>query len=300
MKKYIVIVLLAVSFIISPVFVSAQSTPMLAATQARIQELRQQLISQLLALINQLKQQLSVLQSQQNQQSQSIDITSPRSGDVWPSGETRQISWTSHGFYGNEWTQVDLVGTRYGLANGSQLMGGNGAVTVTMPNDISPDSYRVKISSVNSPARGGTSVIGYSDYFTVTSGSGIPSSTQQLRADLNVFSDKLSSCTKYKTTFVHPLTGGTMEKEILGIIGGRCNYVEQMPNNGKMECKFTESARIASAQYYRDVAIAESAGTSLDVDSNGQKWTYTIDGKVVENPLQEALDSGMCVISGYR
>lgn len=116
-----------------------------------------------------------------------------------------------------------------------------------------------------------------------------------------VFADKLSSCAKYKTTFKHPLTGDMLEKEILGVIGGKCNYIEQMPNGGKMECKYSESERMAVAQYYKDVANAESVGTSFSADlgSGEQKATYTINGKVVDNPLQEAMTSGACVISGY-
>src|SRR3989344_764110 len=116
-----------------------------------------------------------------------------------------------------------------------------------------------------------------------------------------VFADKLSSCTKYKITFKHPLTGNMLEKEILGVIGGKCNYVEQMPNGGKMERKYSESERVVVAQYYKDVASAESVGTSFSADlgSGEQKATYTINGKVVDNPLQEAMTSGACVISGY-
>ena len=116
-----------------------------------------------------------------------------------------------------------------------------------------------------------------------------------------VFADKLSSCTKYKTTFKHPLTGETFEKEVLGIVSGKCDYVEQMPNGGKMECKYSESERMAVAQYYKDVATAESAGTSVNANlgSGEQKTTYTINGKVVDNPPQEAMNTGACVISGY-
>lgn len=116
-----------------------------------------------------------------------------------------------------------------------------------------------------------------------------------------VFADKLSSCTKYKTTFKHPFTGETLEKEILGIVNGKCDYIEQMPNGGKMECKYSESERMAVAQYYKDVATAESVGTSLnsDLGSGKTKTTYTINGKVVDNPLQEATNSGVCIISGY-
>ena len=131
--------------------------------------------------------------------------------------------------------------------------------------------------------------------------SGQPIQQTQSQNPEIVFADKLSSCTKYKITFKHPFTGEILEKEVLGVVSGKCNYVEQMPNGGKMECKYSESERMAVAQYYKDVAMAESAGTSLNVDLGGgkQKTTYTINGKAVDNPLQEATNSGVCVISGY-
>lgn len=115
------------------------------------------------------------------------------------------------------------------------------------------------------------------------------------------FADKLNSCTKYKTTFKHPLIGEILEKEILGIVNGKCDYIEQMPNGGKMECKYTENERKAVAQFYKDIASAQSVETNINISlGNGeQKAKYIIDGKEVENPLQEAIDSGICVISGY-
>lgn len=117
----------------------------------------------------------------------------------------------------------------------------------------------------------------------------------------DAFPDKFSACAKYKCQFVHPFTGETMQKEITGIVGGKCNYVEQMPNNGKMECNYTSSQRIVLTQYYKDVAAAESSGTSvnLNLGSGEQKTTYTIDGKEVENPLETFMTDGTCVISGY-
>ena len=116
-----------------------------------------------------------------------------------------------------------------------------------------------------------------------------------------LFADKLSSCEVYKTTFKHLFTGETLEKEILGLIDGKCNYVEEMPNGGKMECKYTESQRIAVAQYYKEATNAESVGTSISASlgSDQTQTTYTIDDKVVENPLAEAMNSGVCIISGY-
>lgn len=120
-------------------------------------------------------------------------------------------------------------------------------------------------------------------------------------AGCDAFPDKLGNCTAYKCRFTHPFTKEPMVKEISGLVDGKCDYVEEMPNDGKMECSYSESARTAVAQYHRDVATAESAGTEVNVDlgSGEVKTTYTIDGKEVENPLQEAMDNGQCVISGY-
>jgi len=131
----------------------------------------------------------------------------------------------------------------------------------------------------------------------------IPELTE-VKLDINcdAFPDKLDSCTKYKCQFIHPFTGQPMVKEIFGLINGKCDYFEQMPNNGSMECNYTESMRKAAAQYYRDVAGAKSAGMEAHVDfgSNKTETKYTIDGKEVSNPLQEAMTDGQCVISGYE
>ena len=92
-----------------------------------------------------------------------------------------------------------------------------------------------------------------------------------------------------------------MTREIVGIADGKCSYIEQMPNNGEMSCKFTETMREGVAQYYKDVAKAESGGTSVQTNSNGESQIiYTIDGKQVKNPLQEAILNGQCVVSGYK
>lgn len=128
------------------------------------------------------------------------------------------------------------------------------------------------------------------------------SQEEEIALDTNcdLFPTKLDSCTKYKCQFIHLFTGETMTKEILGIIDGKCNYVEEMPNNGKLECKYTESMRKAAAQYYKDLASAESVGTEASGELGGEiEIKYTIDGKEVENPLQEALRIGQCVILGY-
>jgi len=120
-------------------------------------------------------------------------------------------------------------------------------------------------------------------------------------ANCDALPDKLNACSEYKCKFVHPLTKETLQREITGIVGGKCNYTEQMPGGGKLECHYTESERKTVAQYYKDIAAAESIGVNANVNlgSGEQKTTYTIDGKVVDNPLQEATNNGTCVISGY-
>jgi hypothetical protein len=115
------------------------------------------------------------------------------------------------------------------------------------------------------------------------------------------FADNLRDCNAYKMTFKHLLTGEDMEKEIIGIVDGKCLYVEQMPNNGKMECKYTEEERVVAAQYYKDMALAESGEfeVSIDAGSGEQNTTYKINDKEVENPLQEFMNTGVCDITGY-
>jgi len=120
--------------------------------------------------------------------------------------------------------------------------------------------------------------------------------------DCDAFPNKLDLCESFSCKFEHPFTGEIMEKKIIGLVNGKCQYTEEMPNNGKMDCEYSESLRKAVAQYHRDLVIAESAETIVeaDLENSDIKITYTIDGKEVENPLQEATTNGQCIISGYK
>jgi hypothetical protein len=115
----------------------------------------------------------------------------------------------------------------------------------------------------------------------------------------DAFIDYLETCTPHKCKFDHFFTLEKMEREIFGIIGDDCRYVEEMPNNGQMECHFSESLRLAVVQYYRDVEAAEIMEGSVSWDPEGISATYLIDGVETSNPLQMALDTGVCVITGY-
>ena len=125
-----------------------------------------------------------------------------------------------------------------------------------------------------------------------TKNDGTTSSSAENCASL---ADNLSSCETFKCTFIHPLSGERLQKEIVGLVNDKCKYIEQMPNNGKMECNYTADLRVAVAQYYKGLASADSMGTSV----SSAKTEYTINGKIVSNPLQEATDTAQCVISGY-
>jgi hypothetical protein len=125
--------------------------------------------------------------------------------------------------------------------------------------------------------------------------------TVSIAANCNTFPGKLSSCSAYKCQFLHPFTGSNMEKEVVGIVNGKCKYVEQMPNNGKMECNYTELQRTTAANYYTAAAAGTSVGGSVNIDlgTGETETTSTVNDEVVENPLQTYLEDGTCVISGY-
>ena len=121
----------------------------------------------------------------------------------------------------------------------------------------------------------------------------LPAETELSGCD--AFPEKLDACEAFSCEFEHPFTGDKLKKEILGLVDDKCKYTEQMPNSGKLDCQYSESLRKAVAQYTRDVTAAEDVGTSV----RGDERTYTIDGKQVENQLEEAMSSGACVVSGY-
>jgi hypothetical protein len=118
---------------------------------------------------------------------------------------------------------------------------------------------------------------------------------------VSLVSDSLSSCTPHSCAFMHPFTGEWMLKEIVGMTEEGCEYLEQMPNGGVMSCRYSEDMRRAVAQYYLDLAEADSVSSdvTLNQGSGETVTTYMIDGQEVRNPLQEALNNDQCVIVGY-
>ena len=123
--------------------------------------------------------------------------------------------------------------------------------------------------------------------------------TAELAPTCENFPDHLELCTPHKCQFVHPFTGEIMVKAVVGEEAGNCIYTEEMPNGGQMDCTYPPELRATIAQHYRDVATAKTTGAEVQVTEDRIETTHTIDGKEVENPLQEAITSGQCIISGY-
>jgi len=122
-------------------------------------------------------------------------------------------------------------------------------------------------------------------------------------AECKDFPDMLESCTTYTCSFTHPLTGEKKDRIIAGIVNDKCSYEEQMPNGGIMNCSYTEEMRKVVAQFYRDTGNSASISAEVKVDTDEEKndieTTYTLNGKLLKNPVQEALETEECVITSY-
>jgi len=117
------------------------------------------------------------------------------------------------------------------------------------------------------------------------------------------FADKLSSCEKYTCEFIHPIIPQNMKREIVGIVWWKCAYIEEMPNWGQMQCKYTEVQRKIAAKYYNYISNLNGNTFTTKVTGFLGSWveaTSTVDGEEIENPLQTYLNDWTCTISGYE
>lgn len=120
--------------------------------------------------------------------------------------------------------------------------------------------------------------------------------------DCNDFPEKLEKCEPYTCSFTHPFTQQSMERKIVGPEDGRCKYIEEMPNGGKMECRYPLNKLKEIAQFYKRTLTARETTSdfSIDLSTGRVKTGETIDGvKTTSNLLQECLNNGDCIISGY-
>ena len=125
-------------------------------------------------------------------------------------------------------------------------------------------------------------------------------SEENFETHLLKFADKLETCKPYKGSFDHPFTGEKLTREIMGMASSKCVYIEGMPVGGKMECKYSKDSLSSIAQYYRDSVNADSFGVNISgsITDSTPETTYKINGQIVDNPLQESMNNGDCVISG--
>jgi hypothetical protein len=115
----------------------------------------------------------------------------------------------------------------------------------------------------------------------------------------SAYADRLDSCTADTCTFSHPFTGAPMERRVLGLEGDTCRYTEQMPGGGVMECSYSPARRREVAAFVRLTEAATSTRTQARTSGQGIETKTTVDGKAVANPLEAALRSGECRVSGY-
>lgn len=116
------------------------------------------------------------------------------------------------------------------------------------------------------------------------------------------YAAKLEICEMFSCVFEHPFSGTKMNKHILGLEdNGKCKTQEEMPNKGRMTCQFSEKQRKEVAAYLRKTAKAETieSKTTVDIVGGKSKQIEKQDGKTVKNPLNEAMQDGTCVVSGY-
>jgi hypothetical protein len=115
------------------------------------------------------------------------------------------------------------------------------------------------------------------------------------------YASKLESCSPYTCTFTHPVTGARLERKIIGLAGATCATVEAMPGKHNMRCEYPADVRKAVAAFFRQTQAAEAGGKTVagtfTTDGSGKsKSATTIGGTPVENPLQQALERGICKI----
>lgn len=118
---------------------------------------------------------------------------------------------------------------------------------------------------------------------------------QAAAAECKAYADKLETCEPYECSFKHPFTGKPMIKKVVGLeADGNCLTHEQMPSNTHMECHLNEYFRKAVAVYTRNLQTAKEKSTRIRISGDKTEVITRLDGEVVENPLQEALDKGYC------
>ena len=129
---------------------------------------------------------------------------------------------------------------------------------------------------------------------------------------------KIEHCAPYTCEMSHPLFDVFITRHsISGMKGGKCHYEQTMPNNGLMACNLSVEQRNNFAQLNRDMFSGKSIESKSSANMEGAwKWnsdgktksytkvtkkktSYKVDGKETKNMMNDALENGDCVITGY-
>lgn len=110
----------------------------------------------------------------------------------------------------------------------------------------------------------------------------------------------LRTCAPFVCRFRHPITRKPMQKEIVGIVAGKCRTTEQMPNNGVLECTLSPARQAAIASELRTLEAAKTLDAEGSIGAAGKaRTTLKADGRRVGNALEDAANAGECRVAGY-
>lgn len=128
--------------------------------------------------------------------------------------------------------------------------------------------------------------------------------TKELQVVATKIGQNLTSCTATKLEYTHIFDGKKYVKEVVGKLeDNKCYYTESMPNNGKMDCYFSDQQTQAIAEYTNKLVetttIESATHVDLGPDESSSQTVEKLDGVEVINPWNTALQDGSCVVSGY-
>ncbi len=114
------------------------------------------------------------------------------------------------------------------------------------------------------------------------------------------FAAAIYNCTDYEEPFEHPFTGDSLTRRVVGPVDDACRVEEDVPGNMLMRCNFSNDRLPAVADFYAHPETLQNAkvrSSTRFVDGEPVITTiYTIDGKEVSHPINEALAAGECAV----
>ncbi len=112
-------------------------------------------------------------------------------------------------------------------------------------------------------------------------------STRKLFSNCDYFSNNLSSCTPYSCKFEHPKTHEILEKKIVGIKDGKCNYTETLSDKKILNCHYDETSRKKVSDFYKKL-----------IDAKFIAQTEPFEDKVngIDNPIKTMITDNICII----